>query len=73
MNFKEMKDMMKIKTFFYMAVIGLGLGLSSCSDDEYQRGEEPVPYNMTAYRQITRLSMYLLPKMLPNRAHCSLR
>lgn len=49
MNFKEMKDMMKINTFFYMAVIGLGLGLSSCSDDEYQRGEEPVPYNMTAY------------------------
>ena len=48
MNFKEMKDMMKINTFFYMAVIGLGLGLSSCSDDEYQRGEEPVPYNMTA-------------------------
>lgn len=41
--------MMKINTFFYMAVIGLGLGLSSCSDDEYQRGEEPVPYNMTAY------------------------
>ena len=49
MNFKEMKDMMKINTFFYMAVICLGLGLSSCSDDEYQRGEEPVPYNMTAY------------------------
>lgn len=49
MNFKEMKDMMKINAFFYMAVIGLGLGLSSCSDDEYQRGEEPVPYNMTAY------------------------
>ena len=59
MNFKEMKDMMKIKTFFYMAVICLGLGLSSCSDDEYQRGEEPVPYNMTAYFSANNKAEYI--------------
>lgn len=59
MNFKEMKDMMKINTFFYMAVICLGLGLSSCSDDEYQRGEEPVPYNMTAYFSANNKAEYI--------------
>ena len=51
--------MMKINTFFYMAVIGLGLGLSSCSDDEYQRGEEPVPYNMTAYFSANNKAEYI--------------
>lgn len=59
MNFKEMKDMMKINTFFYMAVICLGLGLSSCSDDECQRGEEPVPYNMTAYFSANNKAEYI--------------
>ena len=59
MNFNEMKDMMKINTFFYMAVICLGLGLSSCSDDEYQRGEEPVPYNMTAYFSANNKAEYI--------------
>ena len=59
MNFKEMKDMMKINTFFYMAVICLGWGLSSCSDDEYQRGEEPVPYNMTAYFSANNKAEYI--------------
>lgn len=52
--------MMKIKTSLYMIAAACGLVLASCSDDEYQAGEEPTPYCISAFFSSTNESNLII-------------